>query len=166
MNKENIIFILGFFWLIVGGFVAAMRIHEMINGTFEHIWYEYVFLVSGTISFLNGLRMLNSVTNFKISINFNKTDTVINTNKQAEKNGNLPIFSVIERYLMNIKRNAAISYMRNFKDHYVKEANKELKDKEYRRRCLENAIVYENAILQMNCEVATFNYEKAKILNN
>jgi len=90
----------------------------------------------------------------------------MNTNKQAEKNGNLPIFSVVARYLINLKRNAAISYMRHFKDHYLKEANKKWEDKEYRRRCLENAVVYESAILQMTCEVATFDYEKAKILNH
>ncbi len=62
MNKENRIFVLGFFWALLGGFVAALRVHDMINGTWEHIWYEYVFLVAGTTSCLNGLRMLKSVT--------------------------------------------------------------------------------------------------------
>lgn len=89
----------------------------------------------------------------------------MNTNKQAEKNGNLPIFSAVVRYFMNLKRNAAISYMRHFKGHYLKEANKKWEDKEYRKRCLEKAGVYESAILQMTYEVATFDYEKAKILN-
>jgi len=89
----------------------------------------------------------------------------MNTDKQAEKNGNLPIFSVVARYLMNLKRNAAISYMRHFKDHYMKEANKKCGDKDYRRRCLENAIVYETAILQMTFEIATFDCERAKLLN-
>jgi len=33
MNKENRTFILGFFWLIVGGYVSGIQIYEMIGGT-------------------------------------------------------------------------------------------------------------------------------------
>ena len=62
MSKENRIFVLGFFWAFIGGFVAAIRVHDIINGTWEHIWYEYVFLVAGIMSCSSGLRMLKSVT--------------------------------------------------------------------------------------------------------
>ena len=62
MNKETRIFLLGFFWLFVGGFVVALRVYDMINGTWEHLWYDYVFLVCGTISMIDGLNKLNSVT--------------------------------------------------------------------------------------------------------
>lgn len=62
MNKENRIFVLGFFWLMVGGSVAAMRIHEMINGTWEHLWYEWVFLVAGIYCMIDGSVKINSVT--------------------------------------------------------------------------------------------------------
>jgi len=62
MTKENRIFVLGFFWTLLGAFVAGIIIADMINVTWERIWYEYVLLIAGITICLYGLRMLRSVT--------------------------------------------------------------------------------------------------------
>ena len=72
--------------------------------------------------------------------------------------------SVIMRLLFSFYRKIALIYVREYKDWYIQEASKEWENKEYRRKCLENAIIYENSILQMNLESAIEGYNKA-VLN-
>jgi hypothetical protein len=52
----------------------------------------------------------------------------------------------------------ALKYIRDYNTWYIEEANKKWEDKEYRRKCLENAITYEKAILQINIELAIEDY--------
>ena len=72
--------------------------------------------------------------------------------------------SVIMRLLFSFYRKMALKYIREYKDWYLEEANKKWEDKEYRRKCLENAIIYENTIMQITIESATEDYNKA-VLN-
>ena len=72
--------------------------------------------------------------------------------------------SVIMRLLFSFYRKMALKYVRKYKNWYLEEANKKWEDKEYRRKCLENAIVYENTILQISIESAAEDYNKA-VLN-
>jgi len=72
--------------------------------------------------------------------------------------------SVIMRLLFSFYRKMALKYIQDYKTCYLEEANKKWEDKEYRRKCFENAIIYENAILQINIESATEDYNRA-VLN-
>ena len=72
--------------------------------------------------------------------------------------------SVIMRLLLPFYRKMALKYVLEYKKWYLQEANKKYEDKEYRRKCFENAIVYENTILQISIESATEDYNKA-VLN-
>ena len=66
--------------------------------------------------------------------------------------------SVIMRLLFSFYRKMALKYIRDYNTWYIEEANKKWEDKEYRRKCLENAITYEKAILQINIELAIEDY--------
>ncbi len=89
---------------------------------------------------------------------------------KPQGNGVLPLkpqfhkHSVIMRLLFSFYRKMALKYIRGYKKWYVEEANNECEDKEHRLDCLENAIIYENTILQMRLESAIEDYNKA-VLN-
>ena len=72
--------------------------------------------------------------------------------------------SVIMRLLFSFYRKIALKYTIEYRNWYFEEANKKLEDKEYRLKCLENAIIYENTILQMHLESAIEDYNNA-VLN-
>ena len=72
--------------------------------------------------------------------------------------------SVIMRLLFPFYRRMALKYIREYRNWYLEEANKKWEDKEYRRKCLESAIIYENTIMQITLESATEDYNKA-VLN-
>jgi len=76
----------------------------------------------------------------------------------------LPKHSVIMRLLFSFYRKMALKYIRGYSQWYIKEAGKKGYNKEYRRKCLEKAVVCENAALQMNLESAIEDYNKA-VLN-
>jgi hypothetical protein len=72
--------------------------------------------------------------------------------------------SFIMRLLFSFYRKIAIKYIREHKKWYLEEANKKWEDKDYRRKCLENAIIYENTIMQITIESVTEDYNKT-VLN-
>ncbi len=74
----------------------------------------------------------------------------------------LPVFGIADRYLYDFRRWMGMKYMKYFRDHYLRESGNQFENNKYRKQCLDNAVVYENAILQMVIENNTCDLERVK----
>jgi hypothetical protein len=78
----------------------------------------------------------------------------------TEQKPQLHKHNVIMRLLFSFYRRIALKYIRGYNQWYIEEARKKWEDKEYRLKCLEKAVVYENAALQMHLESVIEDYNK------
>ena len=65
MNKETRIFILGFFYLLIGTSIVLVWAAKMYDGEWDHACYEYLSLILGFIICFKGNSMFESVTKLK-----------------------------------------------------------------------------------------------------
>jgi len=68
--------------------------------------------------------------------------------------------SVIMRFIFSFYRKLALKYCEKAKKHYMKETLNKFQDDKYRIECAKKAIVYENAILEMNMEATFEKYQR------